>query len=122
MRECSRRQPTRRQFIARSRRFDHDRSVPFSSLNCLVFGRAVANRIADTQQPGVTLPELKSDAGAIRCDSFIIFAAFTFLAGTESVERLDKVRHAKGEFSTAEIRLEMQKVVSMSCHPALMTP
>jgi succinate dehydrogenase (ubiquinone) flavoprotein subunit len=64
-----------------------------SLLDLVVFGRAVALRIADISKPGDKVPEFKEGAGA------------------QSVANLDKLRHAKGSSNTAAIRLEMQKVM-----------
>lgn len=64
-----------------------------SLLDLVVFGRAVALRIADISKPGAKVPEFKEGAGA------------------QSVANLDKLRHAKGSTNTAAIRLEMQKVM-----------
>lgn len=64
-----------------------------SLLDIVVFGRACALRIAEVDKPGEKMPELKSDAGF------------------DSIEDLDKLRYAEGEFSTADIRSEMQHVM-----------
>ena len=63
-----------------------------SLLDLVVFGRAVALRIADISKPGDKVPELKPGAGQ------------------ETVSNLDKLRHADGSSTTAAIRQEMQKV------------
>jgi succinate dehydrogenase / fumarate reductase, flavoprotein subunit len=60
-----------------------------SLLDLVVFGRAAASRV----RPGTPHPALARDAGAA------------------AVARLDRVRHAKGPRPTAEIRLEMQKIM-----------
>jgi succinate dehydrogenase (ubiquinone) flavoprotein subunit len=64
-----------------------------SLLDIVVFGRACANRIAEVAKPGAPQPALPADAGAA------------------SIANLDHLRYAKGARSTADIRLEMQKVM-----------
>ncbi|KAK3722071.1 hypothetical protein QZH41_019831, partial [Actinostola sp. cb2023] len=64
-----------------------------SLLDLVVFGRACANFIAKDNKPGESLPDLKQSAGEL------------------SVANLDKVRHANGNTSTAELRLKMQKTM-----------
>mmetsp|Transcript_61193 Transcript_61193/g.90811 ORF Transcript_61193/g.90811 Transcript_61193/m.90811 type:complete len:641 (+) Transcript_61193:163-2085(+) len=64
-----------------------------SLLDIVVFGRACANRIADIATPGESQPELAADEGM------------------ESLAELDKLRYAKGNTSTSEIRSEMQSVM-----------
>jgi succinate dehydrogenase / fumarate reductase flavoprotein subunit len=64
-----------------------------SLLDLVVFGRAAAHYCAETMTPGERHRELSDDAGQ------------------NSVERIDRLRHAKGERPTAEIRLEMQKIM-----------
>jgi succinate dehydrogenase (ubiquinone) flavoprotein subunit len=61
-----------------------------SLLDIVVFGRACANRIAETSKPGDKIAEMRPDAGF------------------DSIEELDKLRYATGDVSTAEIRAEMQ--------------
>jgi succinate dehydrogenase / fumarate reductase flavoprotein subunit len=64
-----------------------------SLLDLVVFGRAAAKRAAETVKPGAShkpLPET---------------------AGHSALERLDKIRHSKGKKPTAEIRLEMQRIM-----------
>ncbi|MGH8372680.1 MAG: succinate dehydrogenase flavoprotein subunit [Gammaproteobacteria bacterium] len=64
-----------------------------SLLDLVVFGRASAQRCAETAKPGQTSRNIPTSA-------------------TEKVlERFDRLRHAKGSQSTAEIRLRMQKVM-----------
>ncbi len=70
-----------------------------SLLDLVVFGRAAAHHLEATLEPGERHRPLPADAGA------------------NSVERLDKLRHADGSRSTAEIRLEMQK--TMQNHAAV---
>ncbi len=64
-----------------------------SLLDLVVFGRAAAHFCAETMQPGARHKALAADAGQ------------------NSVARIDKLRNAKGDRPTAEIRLEMQKVM-----------
>ena len=64
-----------------------------SLLDLVVFGRAAAKRCADIVKPGARQPALPNDAG------------------TDAIERLDKLRHAKGEHGTAALRLKMQKIM-----------
>ena len=62
-----------------------------SLLDLVVFGRAVAQRCAEKVEAGAKHAALLADAGE------------------KSIARLDKLRHARGDLSTAEIRLKMQK-------------
>ena len=64
-----------------------------SLLDLVVFGRAAAQRIAGTMTPETRHKALPEDAGQ------------------DSVERIDRLRYADGERSTADIRLEMQRVM-----------
>jgi succinate dehydrogenase / fumarate reductase flavoprotein subunit len=64
-----------------------------SLLDLVVFGRAVANRCAETIKPGASHKVLPSSA----CDA--------------ALANLDLLRHAKGSKTTAEIRLDMQRVM-----------
>ncbi|MEX0976045.1 MAG: succinate dehydrogenase flavoprotein subunit [Woeseia sp.] len=64
-----------------------------SLLDLVVFGRAAAKHCATTMEPGARHKALRKDAGGM------------------AVARLDRLRHANGARSTAEIRLEMQKVM-----------
>jgi len=64
-----------------------------SLLDLVVFGRAAAHFCEATMTPGARHEELAADAGQ------------------NSVERIDKLRHADGSRATAEIRLEMQKIM-----------
>ena len=64
-----------------------------SLLDLVVFGRAAAHHLQATLKPGERHAPLPADAGA------------------NSVAHLDKIRHADGSRSTAEIRLEMQKIM-----------
>ncbi len=64
-----------------------------SLLDLVVFGRAAAHFCAETMTP---------DAG---------HKAFAADAGQNSVDRLDRLRNANGSRATAEVRLEMQKIM-----------
>ncbi|MSP66830.1 MAG: succinate dehydrogenase flavoprotein subunit [Alphaproteobacteria bacterium] len=64
-----------------------------SLLDLVVFGRAAALRCAAVLKPGASHKSLPKSAGE------------------EAIARLDKLRHASGERSTARIRLDMQRVM-----------
>jgi succinate dehydrogenase / fumarate reductase, flavoprotein subunit len=64
-----------------------------SLLDLVVFGRAVANRCAETIKPGMPHKQLSANA----CD--------------KALANLDKQRHANGSTSTADLRLKMQKIM-----------
>ncbi len=64
-----------------------------SLLDLIVFGRAVAKRCAATIKPGESHSELPKDAL------------------DKSLADFDQTRHANGAIRTAELRLEMQKVM-----------
>jgi len=64
-----------------------------SLLDIVVFGRACALRIADIAKPGDKIPDLKPNAGL------------------DAIQSLDEMRHASGELATADLRMEMQKVM-----------
>jgi len=64
-----------------------------SLLDLVVFGRAAAKFCSEEMTPGARHKPLAADAGQ------------------DSVARIDKLRNANGSRSTAEIRLEMQKVM-----------
>ncbi|MFN9965903.1 MAG: succinate dehydrogenase flavoprotein subunit [Lysobacteraceae bacterium] len=64
-----------------------------SLLDLVVFGRAVANRCAETIKPGQPHKRLASDAL------------------DKSLANLDKLRFAKGGTPTADIRLNMQRIM-----------
>ncbi len=70
-----------------------------SLLDLVVFGRAAAIRTSELIKPNTPHEELDKDAGI------------------ESVQRLDKVRNAKGKLDVSQIRLEMQKC--MQTHAAV---
>ena len=64
-----------------------------SLLDLVVFGRSAAHHCAATMEPGARHAALPPDAGQ------------------NSVERLDRLRNASGSRPTAEIRLEMQRIM-----------
>ncbi|MGR9046907.1 MAG: succinate dehydrogenase flavoprotein subunit [Gammaproteobacteria bacterium] len=64
-----------------------------SLLDLVVFGRSAAIRCAEMIRPGTAHKPLAKDA----CD--------------KALARFDRIRNAKGSRSTAEIRLEMQKIM-----------
>ncbi len=64
-----------------------------SLLDLVVFGRAAAHHCRDTMTAGARHLNLAADAGQ------------------NSIERLDRLRNASGSRSTADIRLEMQRVM-----------
>jgi len=68
-----------------------------SLLDIVVFGRAAAQRAAELVRPGTPHPPFQNDAG------------------DAAVERLDTVRQAKGPRRTADIRLDMQRVMQNNC-------
>merc|ERR1712087_807511 len=70
-----------------------------SLLDLVVFGRACAHTIAEESRPGDPIPEIAKDAGEA------------------SVATLDKFRFSDGKYSTADIRLKMQK--KMQYHAAV---
>src|SRR5271165_3356612 len=68
-----------------------------SLLDIVVFGRAAAHRAAELVRPGT--PQKPMFNGA----------------GEEAVARLDAVRQSRGPRKTAEIRLDMQRVMQTNC-------
>lgn len=68
-----------------------------SLLDLVVFGRAAAHRAAKTVTAGAAHKRLPADAG------------------TQALERLDKLRHAAGGTRTAHLRLSMQKTMQDHC-------
>jgi succinate dehydrogenase / fumarate reductase flavoprotein subunit len=64
-----------------------------SLLDLVVFGRAAAHSCSETMTPDAPHKALAADAGQ------------------NSVERIDRLRNADGSRPTAEIRLEMQKIM-----------
>jgi len=70
-----------------------------SLLDLVVFGREAARRCAETIKPGEAHKPFAKDAGEL------------------AVSRLDRLRNAKGSLRTAQIRLNMQRV--MQTHAAV---
>jgi len=70
-----------------------------SLLDLVIFGRACAITISENSKPGDPVPELTKDAGEA------------------SIANLDKLRFAKGDIPTADLRLEMQR--TMQKHAAV---
>ena len=70
-----------------------------SLLDLVVFGRAAALRAKDILQPGATQPPLPPKAGE------------------QALDRLDRVRHAKGGTTVSDLRLNMQR--TMQAHAAV---
>ena len=68
-----------------------------SLIDLVVFGRAAANRAAEIVKPG-TPHESISNSETEKC-----------------IDRFDKLRNAKGDNSTAELRLAMQKTMQSKC-------
>jgi len=68
-----------------------------SLLDLVVFGRAAAIRAAELVTPGETHKDFADGAGDF------------------ALERLDRLRHAKGGTPTAAMRLEMQKLMQSHC-------
>jgi len=64
-----------------------------SLLDIVVFGRACANHIKETLEPGKPHKPFKGDLGK------------------ESIAELDRVRNSTGPLSTAQVRLNMQKTM-----------
>jgi len=70
-----------------------------SLLDLVVFGREAARHCAETIKPGVRHRPFSADAGEL------------------AISRIDRLRHANGPLRTAEIRLNMQRV--MQAHAAV---
>src|SRR5215210_6992420 len=68
-----------------------------SLIDLVVFGRAAASRCAEKLVPNDKQPELPSNSAE------------------RPLTRLDKFRHAAGSAPTAELRLNMQKVMQTNC-------
>jgi succinate dehydrogenase / fumarate reductase flavoprotein subunit len=68
-----------------------------SLTDLIVFGRAAALRCAETLANGDRLPDLARHAGE------------------NAIERLDRLRHAKGSTPTAEFRRLMQRAMQDDC-------
>jgi len=68
-----------------------------SLIDLVVFGRAAGHRLGEILQANGKQPEMPKDSADL------------------SLSRLDKFRHAEGGSPTAEIRLEMQRVMQADC-------
>ncbi|MEO8455896.1 MAG: succinate dehydrogenase flavoprotein subunit [Sphingomicrobium sp.] len=68
-----------------------------SLIDLVVFGRAAGLRLAETIKPGTIQEELPKDSS------------------DPALARLDKFRHAEGSSPTAEVRLDMQRVMQSDC-------
>ncbi len=68
-----------------------------SLLDIVVFGRAAALRTAELVKPGTPHKPLADDAG------------------TAALDRLDRIRNAKGRLKCGEIRLAMQRTMQNDC-------
>lgn len=68
-----------------------------SLLDLVVFGRAVANRCAETVDPNEKTRPLDDNAAEA------------------AIDRFDSLRHAKGSTTTAELRAEMQRIMQNNC-------
>jgi succinate dehydrogenase / fumarate reductase, flavoprotein subunit len=68
-----------------------------SLIDLVVFGRAAGLRAAELATAGAKQAELPAGSA------------------DQALSRLDRFRHAKGEFSTAELRVRMQKVMQTHC-------
>jgi succinate dehydrogenase / fumarate reductase flavoprotein subunit len=68
-----------------------------SLLDLVVFGRAAALRCAEVVKPGESHKPLPPESAE------------------KALTRLDKLRHAKGDTSTAALRLEMQQAMQTNC-------
>jgi succinate dehydrogenase / fumarate reductase flavoprotein subunit len=68
-----------------------------SLIDLVVFGRAAGARCAETLEGGEKHPELPADSADM------------------SLSRLDAARYANGSRSTADLRLEMQRVMQNNC-------
>ena len=68
-----------------------------SLLDLIVFGRASAHRATQLIDPGESQRTLHREAGQ------------------SSIERLDRLRNARGSSTTADIRMQMQKVMQNHC-------
>ncbi len=68
-----------------------------SLIDLVVFGRSAAKRAAELIKPGTPHEEI-SESETQKC-----------------LDRFDKIRNAKGEIGTAELRLSMQKTMQSKC-------
>ena len=64
-----------------------------SLLDIVVFGRAAAKRAADTVTPGAALAPASKDST------------------DKALDRLDRMRHAKGDMQVGALRLDMQRAM-----------
>jgi succinate dehydrogenase / fumarate reductase flavoprotein subunit len=68
-----------------------------SLIDLVVFGRAAGLRASELVKPNATQPELPSDSAEL------------------ALSRLDRLRHADGAISTAQLRDKMQRVMQSHC-------
>ncbi len=68
-----------------------------SLIDLVVFGRAAGLRCAETIERGAAKPELARDSADL------------------ALSRLDRFRYAKGDTSTAELRMKMQRSMQAHC-------
>jgi succinate dehydrogenase / fumarate reductase flavoprotein subunit len=68
-----------------------------SLLDIVVFGRAAAHRVVETLRPGERQPSVPKQAV------------------TRAIERLDRIRWAKGKTGAGAIRLDMQRIMQRHC-------
>jgi succinate dehydrogenase / fumarate reductase flavoprotein subunit len=68
-----------------------------SLIDLVVFGRAAGLRASELVKPNATQPELPSDSADL------------------ALSRLDRLRHADGAISTAQLRDKMQRVMQSHC-------
>src|SRR6202795_1766829 len=68
-----------------------------SLLDIIVFGRAASLRAAEVVTPGARQPDLPASAG------------------DAALARFDRFRHADGDVATADLRLEMQRIMQADC-------
>jgi succinate dehydrogenase / fumarate reductase flavoprotein subunit len=68
-----------------------------SLIDLVVFGRAAGLRLAEVVKPGIVQAELPKESAEL------------------PLARLDKFRHAEGGSPTADIRLDMQRVMQSDC-------
>ena len=68
-----------------------------SLIDLVVFGRAAGLRAADMLKPGDRQPDLPSDSADL------------------ALSRLDRFRNARGGTSTAQLRLNMQRIMQANC-------
>jgi succinate dehydrogenase/fumarate reductase flavoprotein subunit len=68
-----------------------------SLTDLIVFGRAAGQRCAEILKPGAPQPELPKTSADL------------------ALSRLDRFRHADGDTPTAQLRLDMQRVMQSNC-------